>query len=163
MSYAEILVWGVLLAIGVSDAQRHRIPNKFVLVLLLVVVASLTSPPSTDWIDHVKGGVVTFFICFGLFMLRVMAGGDVKLLAVIGVWLGLSRIGDAMIWIILAGGVVGLFYAALNIASNDKSLSHQVRGYCLRKATPGLRHESHLVIPFAPVIVIGLAYYSYIY
>ncbi|CAH1572183.1 Peptidase A24 [Vibrio rotiferianus] len=151
------------MAIGVSDAQRHRIPNKFVLVLLLVVVASLTSPPSTDWIDHVKGGVVTFFICFGLFMLKVMAGGDVKLLAVIGVWLGLSRIGDAMIWIILAGGVVGLFYAALNIASNDKSFSHQVRGYCLRKATPGFRRESHLVIPFAPVIVIGLAYYSYIY
>ncbi|WP_010449991.1 A24 family peptidase [Vibrio rotiferianus] len=159
----DLLVWGLLIAIGVSDAQRHRIPNKYVLVLFLVVVASLISTPSTDWLDHVKGGVVTFFICFGLFMVRAMAGGDVKLLAVIGVWLGLSRIGDAMMWVILAGGIVGLFYAALNIASSDKSLSHQVRGYCLRKVTPGFRHESHLVIPFAPVIVIGLAYYSYIY
>lgn len=159
----DLLVWGLLIAIGVSDAQRHRIPNKYVLVLFLVVVASLISTPSTDWFDHVKGGVVTFFICFGLFMLRAMAGGDVKLLAVVGVWLGLSRIGDAMMWVILAGGIVGLFYAALHIASNDKPLSHQVRGYCLRKATPGFRHESHLVIPFAPVIVIGLAYYSYIY
>ncbi|WP_282065213.1 A24 family peptidase [Vibrio rotiferianus] len=159
----DLLVWGLLIAIGVSDAQRHRIPNKYVLVLFLVVVASLISTPSTDWFDHVKGGVVTFFICFGLFMVRAMAGGDVKLLAVIGVWLGLSRIGDAMMWVILAGGIVGLFYAALNIASNDKPLSHQVRGYCLRKVTPGFRHESHLVIPFAPVIVIGLAYYSYIY
>ena len=159
----EFAAWSILFAIGVSDAQRHRIPNKYVLVFLLVVAASLTSSPGTDWYDHVKGGVVTFFICFGLFMVRVMAGGDVKLLAVIGVWLGLSRIGDAMMWVILAGGIVGLFYAALNIASNDKPLSHQVRGYCLRKVTPGFRHESHLVIPFAPVIVIGLAYYSYIY
>jgi prepilin peptidase CpaA len=159
----DLLVWGLLIAIGVSDAQRHRIPNKYVLVLFLVVVASLISTPNTDWFDHVKGGIITFVICFGLFMLRIMAGGDVKLLAVIGVWLGLSRIGDAMMWVILAGGIVGLFYAALHVASNDKPFSHQVRGYCLRKATPGFRHESHLVIPFAPVIVIGLAYYSYIY
>ncbi len=44
----EIVIWSLLFAIGVSDAQKHRIPNKAVLLLLIVVAASALLSPSTN-------------------------------------------------------------------------------------------------------------------
>ncbi|ELV8768904.1 prepilin peptidase [Vibrio harveyi] len=157
----EIVIWSLLFAIGVSDAQKHRIPNKAVLLLLIVVAASALLSPSTNGLDHFYGGLVAFAVCFVLYLLKVMAGGDVKLLAVLGAWIGLSNLGDASIGIILAGGVVSLFYLALHVSSSYVKFSDQVKGYCLYKVTPGLKSAQPLVIPFAPVIVIGLAYFSY--
>ncbi len=158
---SELVIWSLLIAIGVSDAQKHRIPNKAVLLLFTAVAANLAFNANSDGLDHLYGGLVTFAACFVLYLFKVMAGGDVKLLAVIGAWLGLSNIGEATVGIILAGGVVGLFYLALYVCSSTTSLTDQFRGYCLEKVTPGIKTAKPMVIPFAPVIVIGLAYFSY--
>lgn len=158
----EIVIWSLLFAIGVSDAQKHKIPNKAVLLLLVVVAASVVLVPNSNGLDHLYGGLVAFAVCFVLYLCKVMAGGDVKLLAVLGAWIGLSNLGAASIGIVMAGGVVSLFYLALHIASSTINLSDQVKGYCLEKVTPGLKASKPLVIPFAPVSVIGLAYFSYL-
>ncbi|MFY2160983.1 A24 family peptidase [Vibrio alginolyticus] len=158
---SELIIWSLLIAIGVSDAQKHRIPNKAVLMLLVAVTANVIYNPATTGLDHLYGGLVAFAVCFALYLFKVMAGGDVKLLAVIGAWLGLSNLGEASIGIILAGGIVGIFYLMLHVSSTSVALSHQIKGYCLEKVTPGCRSSKPLVIPFAPIIVIGLAYFSY--
>ncbi|HDU8586870.1 TPA: prepilin peptidase [Vibrio alginolyticus] len=162
MLIAELVVWFLLITIGVSDAQKNRIPNKAVLLLLAAVTASVIAHPTGEnGLDHVYGGLVAFAVCFALYLGKVMAGGDVKLLAVIGAWLGLSNLGEAAIAIILAGGGVSVFYLMLHVASSGVAWSHQIKGYCLEKVTPGFRSSKPLVIPFAPIIVIGLAYFSY--
>lgn len=158
---SELVIWSLLIAIGVSDAQKHRIPNIAVLLLLVAVTANVLYSPSVSLLDHAYGGLVAFAVCFVLYLIKAMAGGDVKLLAVIGAWLGLSNLWEASIGIILAGGIVGIFYLMLHIASTSVALTHQVKGYCIEKVTPGFRSNKPLVIPFAPVIVIGLAYFSY--
>ncbi|MDF2154434.1 A24 family peptidase [Vibrio sp. CAU 1672] len=157
----DIAIWSLLIAIGVSDAQRHRIPNQMVVLLLVLVVTAVATISPADWSEHAYGGIVTFGIGLGLYAIGAMAGGDVKLLAVIGAWLGLEKMGEAVVCIILAGGVVGAFYLALFTIHSGYSVSHQAKGYCLDKVTPNFGRKSKMVIPFAPVIVIGLAYYSY--
>ncbi|WP_331437811.1 A24 family peptidase [Vibrio mytili] len=158
-----MIIWGLLLAIGVSDAQRHRIPNQLVAFLLLAVVVSILQQSSVVWSLHLKGVFITFAVGFGLYLVRIMAGGDVKLLSVLGLWLGGKTMWQAIPYMVLAGGIIGVFFLALHLASSNVSFTQQVKGYALQKATPGWKSKQPLVIPFAPAIVIGLAYYFYIH
>ncbi|MFN1550510.1 A24 family peptidase [Vibrio natriegens] len=158
-----LVIWLLLFSIGVSDAQRHLIPNKLVLALLSCVVASLVIQQDIVWWLHVKGFLTTFIVCFCLYLMRVMAGGDVKLLAVIGLWIGNETMWQATPYIVLAGGVIGAFFLALYVASSNVPIGLQVKAYAVQKVTPGWKSKQPLVIPFAPAIVIGLAYYFYIH
>ncbi|MBR9874156.1 MAG: prepilin peptidase [Vibrionaceae bacterium] len=159
----DIVIWGLITAIGVSDAQRHRIPNLFVVVLLFVVFIDVSLQPDIEWSLHFKGFLVTFVVCFCLYLMRVMAGGDVKLLAVLAFWLGASTMWRVIPYIVIAGGVTGLFYLASHLASSVEPIGQQVKYYAVQKVTPGWKSKQPLVIPFAPAIVIGLAYYFYIH
>ena len=158
----SLVFWGLLLAIGVSDAQRHRIPNQMVVALLMVTLLHIVVFEQSTWLDHLAAGLISFSVCLGLYVLRIMAGGDVKLLFVIGLWLGVDQLAGGLIAIILAGGVVGCFYLMLHLAQSSVSFLHNTRGYYLEKASFGLRKQTKLVIPFAPVVVIGLASFYYI-
>ncbi|WP_423839810.1 prepilin peptidase [Vibrio mytili] len=158
----ELIIWSLLICIGVSDAQRHRISNKLVCALFLVVGVSLAQQFNLDWLIHLKGFLITFAIGFGLYITRVMAGGDVKLLTVIGLWLGAKTMWQVTPYIIIAGGVIGCFYLALHMASSTIPFTQQFKGYAIQKVTPGWKSKQPLVIPFAPAIVIGLAYYFYL-
>ncbi len=159
----HLVIWGLIASIGVSDAQRHQIPNKLVGILLLTVVGELCLQPDLALWLHIKGLLITFSIGFLLYLGRLMAGGDVKLLAVIGFWLGAETMWQVTPYIVVAGGVVSVFYLALHMASSADSIGQQVKAYAVQKVTPGWKTEQPLVIPFAPAIVIGLAYYFYIY
>jgi prepilin peptidase CpaA len=46
-----------------------------------------------------------------LYALRAMGAGDVKLLAMVGVWLGAPAVARAALWTLLAGGVLSLVVA----------------------------------------------------
>ncbi|MCA0934768.1 A24 family peptidase [Vibrio alginolyticus] len=157
-----LIIWALLIAIGVSDVQRHRIPNQAVGVLLLAVLLDAYLRTDIVWWVHLKGFLVTFFVCFGFYITRVMAAGDVKLLAVIGLWLGATDMLQVVPFIIVAGGVIAFFYLAHYMAYTTEPLVKQVKTYAVQRATPGWKAQQPLVIPFAPAIVVGLAYYFYI-
>ncbi len=159
----NLLIWFFLVMIGVSDVQKHRIPNQLVGLLLLAVAIELWLVPDIELWMHLKALLVTFLVCFVLYLLRVMAGGDVKLLAVVGFWLGPEAMSKVAPYIIVAGGVIGAFYLALYLASSNYTIAEQVKAYAVQKVTPGWKSKQPLVIPFAPAIVIGLAYYFYIH
>ncbi|AUI86831.1 prepilin peptidase [Vibrio azureus] len=160
--FINIIIWTILFAIAVSDAQKHRIPNKAVLGLLLAVSVSLLLIPTTNIWEHIYGGVVTFSVCFVLYMTKIMAGGDVKLLAVIGVWLGLDHLWQACGFIILAGGIVSVFYVALYVSLSGHQFTEQVKCYCFTKVSAMPKLDNSISIPFAPIVVLGLAYFFYI-
>ncbi|KIN10315.1 peptidase A24 [Vibrio mytili] len=159
----HIIIWVLLAVIGVSDAQRHRIPNQLVGLLACAVLADIYMQGSEVLGSHIQGLLTTFAICFGLYLLRVMAGGDVKLLATVGLWVGIDVMGEVSLYIVVAGGLIALFYLALHVACSTIPFTQQVKGYAVQKVTPGWKSKQPLVIPFAPAIVIGLAYYFYIH
>ncbi len=159
----SLIVWVLLIVIGVSDAQRHQIPNRLVGMLLLAVLADLYFQQDVVVSFNIKGMLVTFAVGFLLYLGRLMAGGDVKLLTVLGLWLGAETMWSVTPFIIVAGGVLGAFYLALYVASSSHSVGEHMRAYAVQKVTPGWKSKQPLVIPFAPAIVIGLAYYFHIH
>ncbi|ANQ17859.1 A24 family peptidase [Vibrio natriegens] len=157
----NVVIWSLLIIIGVSDAQRHRIPNQYIGMLLLAVTIDLSLKQDVSWWFQAQGFLVTFALGFGLYLCRLMAGGDVKLLAVLGLWLGAETMWSVTPFIVVAGGVIGGFYLALYLASSSYSITEHARAYAVQKVSPGWKSKEPLVIPFAPAIVIGLAYYFY--
>jgi len=104
----NLLIWTVLFAVAVSDAKEHRIPNTLLLavvVLVFINIVFLIQDFSLLFWSFITG--ITCFICaLLLYFLKVMAPGDVKLLGVVGFWLGSEHITQAIFWIAVSSVVV---------------------------------------------------------
>ena len=110
----NLSIWSILLMIGIKDAEKNRIPNKllFILIFLIVIEWVVITPSSIVVLqEKALGFVVMFAIGLLLFFLKAMAPGDVKLLAVVGFLIGLPQLQSVGYWIIISSGIVGVFYA----------------------------------------------------
>lgn len=93
-----------------SDAMTMRIPNMLVLYLLAGFALSLTvsQPGWGDLAASLAVGGAILAVGLLLFARGWMGGGDVKLLAVTGLWLGPAATPALLILTALAGGVLTL-------------------------------------------------------
>lgn len=114
------IVSSLLLGASISDVRRRRIPNALVLYgMALGLCFQVLAPAGTGLFPGSEaglkagllGGLTGLALFLPLYVLRIMGAGDVKLLAMTGVWLGASGIVYATLWTLLAGGVLGLTVA----------------------------------------------------
>lgn len=171
-SVMDYLIWLVLIAIAVNDAKEHRIPNRYLLVVLMLCLIEgvIHSNPIATLSTACLGGLALFGSSLLLHFARVMSPGDVKLLGVVGFWLGWGNLLSASAWIGVASVVVGLFYAALNQMDTRTRWQDLLTKYTLvfaygRQANAMVAgeqaFEQKLRMPFAPAVVIGLALFRY--
>lgn len=173
--------WSVLLLIGVSDAREHRIPNKLLLALLLVcLVETIVHTPNMAWFEVFSDKATGFVLCFTvtllLYLMRVMAAGDVKLIAVLGFVLGLEPLPEYVFYVCLSIVFIGPMYWALNKLPSHLSSFTKLKSrsdfslLSLSSAAylggEGMRHavgtkQGLTYIPFAPILIIGLAMHQY--
>ncbi len=102
------------------DVQFRRIPNTLVVVgLALGIIFQAVSPSGGGLFSPSQpGGLGTMAAFLGaalglalllpLYALRAMGAGDVKLLAMVGAWLGASSVAWAALYTLLAGGVLSI-------------------------------------------------------
>jgi prepilin peptidase CpaA len=168
----DIVIWIVLFAVAVSDAKEHRIPNYLLLVIFALVFADITLIEQNFSLLFYSliTGITCFIVALLLYFLGVMAPGDVKLLGVVGFWVGSEHVLGSVYWIAVSSVIVGLFYAVLRLADSPDQLRTIVNKYSMlaqfgSSGTKVLRTpkgmEQHYRMPFAPVVVIGLALYFY--
>ncbi len=93
--YAYTILTYALLVVAVIDIKTHLILNKVLIVLLIFGLVLNISFPFTAWTDAlwgmVAGGMSMFFIAFLgklLFKKESLGMGDVKLVAVVGFFVG---------------------------------------------------------------------------
>jgi prepilin peptidase CpaA len=115
----------VFLAAAVSDAARRRIPNELVVALILVALARIGielaagtgfGRPAAD----LAVGLAVFVAGAVAFQLRLLGGGDVKLLAAGALWVGALAAGPYLMATVLAGGVLGLGYLLWILARRQR-------------------------------------------
>src|SRR5829696_450155 len=99
----------VLAAITLTDLERRVIPNAILLVgsLIGVAVIAATDPGSLPERAAAAVGAGGFLLLFALVYPRGMGMGDVKLAAVMGLFLGVSVIPALFVGILL-GALIGL-------------------------------------------------------
>jgi prepilin peptidase CpaA len=93
----------------VTDIVSYRIPNWVnAALLLLYPIAYLALPSGAfSWTNALLGFGIVFVIGYIIFSLRIMGGGDIKMLAALGLWIGFSRpLLDFFLLVAIFGGVL---------------------------------------------------------
>lgn len=94
------------------DVRSHRIPNALVLTGWVAgILLSAWLHGVTGIVSAVEGGVLGLAALLPFYMMRTLGAGDVKLMAVVGVFLGPTDVLMAILGTFLAGGVMALVVA----------------------------------------------------
>lgn len=123
----------VLAAVTLTDLERRVIPNAILLVgsVIGLAIVAATDPASLPERVAAAAGAGGFLLLFALIYPRGMGMGDVKLAAVMGLFLGVSVVPALFVGIVL-GAVVGF-------------------GLMLRHGS-GARKQA---VPFGPFLAVG--------
>src|SRR5262245_40829808 len=112
MNAIQVFVGAVLLLACITDLHARRIPNvlTFSAIVAALLFHALTGGLSAaGW--SVAGCLLGAALFMPMFALRGMGGGDVKLLAAVGAWLGPSQVAIVALAASVAGGVMAIVVA----------------------------------------------------
>src|SRR5260221_455938 len=94
----------LLLAAGVTDFLRQRIPNWIVLAIVaLFLIQTARHLHEISWLNQLGAGSICLVVGMVLFSLGHVGAGDAKLLASVALWAGLSSLMPLLFLTSLAG------------------------------------------------------------
>jgi prepilin peptidase CpaA len=90
------------------DLLTMKIPNRIsvLMVLAFFPLALLAGLDAWAMVDHVGAGLLMLTLGVLLFIPGWFGGGDAKLMAAIGLWIGTENLLAYMLYVALAGGVI---------------------------------------------------------
>lgn len=118
MTEPRTAVLFVLLVIAsISDYRTHKIPNWLTASGIGFALIYNTAVPF--YRDHgflwALGGLgIGFVTMLPCYIIRVMGAGDVKLMAMVGAFLGVTDTLSAVLYSLIAGGVAAIVFALAN-------------------------------------------------
>lgn len=113
MNEISVAVVLVLLTLAAWwDVTSYRIPNLLILVGLIIgMVLSMRHGGMPALLVAIQGLFVGLVALLPMYLLRAMGAGDVKLMGLVGVFLGPLHVLGATLSILLVGGVLALVFA----------------------------------------------------
>ncbi|MBC7543454.1 MAG: prepilin peptidase [Candidatus Sericytochromatia bacterium] len=155
LAIEPLIVLTVLIA-AATDFWRQKIYNWLTLPAILIGLTLNTVLQGLKGLgDGLLGFGLAFFLAFGLYSLKGIKGGDVKLIAAIGAMGGWKFAIAAMLYTGISGAVLSLWWAAYH-GTLRKTLARFVQ--LLRALViPGIRLERPLSESDSPPLPYGLA------
>lgn len=157
---ASIVFAALMSAALIWDLAQRRIPNALVLSGLILGAGIRFIVSDHSLITGLLGAGLALGLTFPLFALRAMGGGDVKLFAVTGMFLGPSGFFIALLLSGVIGGVIGLFAALRQgvilpvlLRTRDLGLNALTLGHAGER--PTLDSPGAMTIPYGAAIAIG--------
>lgn len=115
MTLIALACYALLLATAaVYDFAALRLPNPLTFgIVALFALRVLADPFQTTWLGHLGAGLLVLTIAAVLFALRLIGGGDAKLLAGTALWTGLATLPAFLVTVAVLGGVLALLLLSL--------------------------------------------------
>ena len=114
-----LIAAALLVAAAINDALHYRIPNKIcVAMMLMFPLFVVTAPHGLDWKQNVMVFALILVSGLAMFMGHFAGAGDIKLLAVTGLWAGPHLVAMFLVGTAVAGGLVAIGMAALTHMRN---------------------------------------------
>jgi prepilin peptidase CpaA len=150
---------------AVKDFRGLRIPNWLTysgLIAALMVRVGLGGWPG------LRGGLAGLLFAGGIFLLLFllggMGGGDVKLMAAVGAWVGFAQVGILLIISAIAGGLLAVGYVLVHkrMLESLRNVVELVRHHLTEGFAPhptlNVQREGTLRLPYGLAIAIGTFY-----
>jgi prepilin peptidase CpaA len=119
---AVFVILPLCLAIAAfSDLFTMTIPNRVSVILIasFLVLAPLSGLGWEMTGMHLAAAAIVFCVCFALFAVNVMGGGDAKLLSATALWFGLNEsLTFLMVDVAMIGGLLTLLILLVRAQSN---------------------------------------------
>jgi leader peptidase (prepilin peptidase)/N-methyltransferase len=151
----------ILLAVTFIDLEHRIIPDKLSLGGLALGLATGWLAEDLSWLQCVEGAALGFAIFYGMAWAysvfagrQGLGGGDIKLLAMLGAFLGPAGVLATIVISSISGSVIGIGWG----------LSQKLRARRADSAQEGENSAGlmQLAIPYGPFLVIGaLSYYFF--
>jgi prepilin peptidase CpaA len=114
---AQVLLLAFPLAMAYAaaiDLLTMRIPNGVSLgtAAAFLVVATIAGMPVQEVLVHLVVGAGVLIAGMALFSLRLVGGGDAKLLAAASLWIGYDQLLPYLVYVTIFGGVLALLMLA---------------------------------------------------
>lgn len=163
---SRFLLFALVLAAAWYDVVFRRIPNRLTGAGLAAGLALAFAQGGWGGLGGaLLGAACGFAIFFGLWLLRAMGAGDVKLMAAAGAFLGVPLVFSAALYSALAGGLVMLIVALRSgtvrrvFANMRNLLLYWVQSGGIRKAEwLTLGSPGAVAIPYGVAIALGCAF-----
>lgn len=109
------LLLSLLVIIVISDVHAMLIPNKVLLFFACVIIPVRFFIPMDPWWDPIAGSIVGFVLLLFIAIISKggMGGGDIKLFAVLGLFLGLKGVLLTFFFATFIGAFVGIVLVVL--------------------------------------------------
>lgn len=115
LTTAQILLGVVLLAACWTDWRARKIPNVLIAVgLIAAISASVLGVSGLSLGSALAGAGVGLLIFLPLYAFRAVGAGDVKLLSVVGAWLGMKAVAWVAVYTAMSGMVLAVLVLALH-------------------------------------------------
>lgn len=159
-SIATVALLAVVSGAIVWDLRERRIPNRLTAAGIVVGLGLRALSGGASLIDGVAGSVAGFAIALPLVLAGGLGGGDAKLLAAVGAFLGLGALPAALLVTALVGGALGIGAA---VARGRTMETARHCGRLLARVVPGgdrsprrtLATPGALTIPYGVAIGAG--------
>jgi prepilin peptidase CpaA len=152
-----LLLPGILAPAVYSDFRSHRIPNKLIILGLIVALVFQLAASATQGLWAGLLGAVIGLACFiPFYAMRAMGAGDVKLMAVVGFFMGPSGALYAALFALFTGGLCALGYLMWRgLRASVSPLLHEGLTAAIQSAFVAARLARRDRLPFALPIAVG--------
>jgi prepilin peptidase CpaA len=161
ITHLTVLAAG-LVGAAISDVARRRVPNA-ISAFVFVTGLAIRGYDLGAWgaLGGLAASVILLFALYGLWRARAVGGGDVKLAAAVGAWIGLSQ----LLWFVLASAVAGGIVAAVTYLLSPASTRADVRANLVLAGLRGdlpppeavSQRKQGAAVPYAVAIAAGAA------
>lgn len=126
VNFQYVLLGALAIALviaAVTDIRRRQIDNWLNAAIVLAAplwwwASGLTLWPGVAW--QVGIAALTFAVCAGLFAMRAMGGGDVKLLTALALWIAPPAFLQLIVIMALLGGLLTVVLGAWHITRHRR-------------------------------------------
>ena len=114
----------IMTAVAVVDARRHRISDKFILILGIFAVTTVFFNRDISMIERVEGMLLIslLFLLIDMVHPGVFGGGDIKLTAVLGFVCGIEKM--KVLFEITV--VTAVFYSVLKLIRGKTKINDKI-------------------------------------